>query len=85
MFRLECDDSLDCPGEVCCFVNALESAFTATHCAADCGEYAVEVCNAVGDCSNGDSCHVYTCSHPINPAVGFTLGLCTGAEVAYCE
>jgi len=85
VIRLECDDSLDCPDEVCCFVNALESALTATHCAADCGDYAVEVCNEVGDCTNGESCRVYTCSHPSNPAASHTLGLCTTTELMFCE
>jgi hypothetical protein len=80
-----CDDSADCPGQVCCFANALESAYMATGCASDCGDYWIEVCKEAGDCNNGDSCHGYSCGIPGDAGVNITLGLCTATAPTHCQ
>lgn len=80
---LECDDAMDCPG-VCCYSDALESAYMATGCDSDCRSYGIEVCKEAGDCTNGDPCHVYRCTTR-TATESVTVGLCTATPPARCE
>ena len=83
--RVGCDDSADCPGGVCCFAGVLESAFMATHCETDCGDFMVEVCAKSSDCGNGDACHAYRCSVPGDATASVIFGLCTDTTPSFCE
>ena len=85
VIRVLCDDSADCQGQICCFAPVLESAYMATGCSPDCGDYFIEVCKEAGDCNNGDSCHVYRCSVPTGATASITLGLCTASAPTHCE
>ena len=83
--RLRCDDSVDCPGERCCYTNISASAAVSTFCSADCGNTPeqIQVCGEAGDCENGDSCHAFVCGN--TGATNITLGLCTETAPMFCE
>ncbi len=79
-YSMECDDAVDCPGQLCCFVNIFASVRFATLCVDECGPASSEigVCKDAGDCENGEACRAYTCS-------GRALGLCAATAPYFCE
>ncbi len=86
LIQLGCDDSVDCPGQVCCFGAFLVNARIGTGCGSECrssGLYNVQVCREANDCDNGDSCHTFVCGGFDTGNV--TLGLCTATAPEFCE
>ena len=84
LIRLGCDDSVDCPGQRCCFGESLVNARIGTGCGSECDSLMpIQVCKEASDCANGDSCHIYTCGRFETGNV--TLGLCTATTPEFCE
>ncbi len=81
--RLECDDTMDCPGSLCCFTNILQSALVTTMCMPDCTTLSsIQVCNQAADCRNGAPCRPYTCGIGANTAA---VRLCTATAPYACH
>ena len=83
VLRLECDDTADCSGKLCCYTSILASAMGAAMCLDDCAGFSgTQLCKQAADCKNGGPCRTYTCG--VAPAT-VPLGLCAATAPVGCQ